>query len=239
LLGQELNNVAADLNALHDEYIVGYFRRVASDAPYLIAEQFVRIIASYSIDNMTITLPYLELLGKIEESEETVNGHYEKLQQLIVAGKEGTPEYNLTRSLYNLALNKLNELERIPDALISINDNVGYDLYDTENYFLHFVDSDNLFYYEKIAILSMFTADVSYNMFAAEVQFHADALYMWESDIPVVGNAWYQAALRADMALDEEEEYELFETYVGTFIESYYDPESALVINQANAHGEY
>ncbi len=62
---------------------------------------------------------------------------------------------------------------------------------------------------------------------------------MWENDLPVVGDSWHKAALRADMALNEDEEYKFLKAYMEIFIESYYDPESGLVKLQADFHGEY
>jgi hypothetical protein len=63
--------------------------------------------------------------------------------------------------------------------------------------------------------------------FAAEVEFHADAVYDWKSEF----NIWYEAAIRADMAIGEEAE--------SGFYNEYYDLDSDIVIAQANEHGEY
>ena len=53
----------------------------------------------------------------------------------------------------------------------------------------------------------------------------------WKSDIPWLGNKWYESAIRADMAIGEE--------YESGFYDEYYDLNSDLVKAQANAHGEY
>ncbi len=67
--------------------------------------------------------------------------------------------------------------------------------------------------------------------FAAEVEFHAEALYNWKKDLPIVGDKWYLAALRADMAIGEEEE--------SGYYDEYYDLSSAIVKNQVSEHGSY
>lgn len=71
---------------------------------------------------------------------------------------------------------------------------------------------------------------MTYNSFAAEVEFHADAVYSWHADVPWLGDKWYDAAIRADMAIGEE--------YESGFYDDYYDLESAIVKSQIDAHGE-
>lgn len=73
-------------------------------------------------------------------------------------------------------------------------------------------------YYEKIAILSSFTADISFNMFAAEVKTHSDYLVNWISGFKdwiiiggIVEDKWYSRAIRADMAIGEEYESGYFD----------------------------
>lgn len=85
--------------------------------------------------------------------------------------------------------------------------------------------------HEKQAILTCFTANVTFNSFAAEVQFHAQALDSWKADIPFTGGEWYEQALRADMAIGEE--------YESGFYDDYYDLTSDIVQNQARVHGTY
>ena len=92
-------------------------------------------------------------------------------------------------------------------------------------------ESSNLSLYEKQAILTCFTGNVTFNSFAAEVQFHAEALYDWKADIPFIGNEWYSRALRADMAIGEE--------YESGQYDEYYDLESDIVQDQIAIHGEY
>ena len=86
---------------------------------------------------------------------------------------------------------------------------------------------NNLAIYEKYAILAMHTSNVTFNSFAAEVQFHADALdSVWANNAE-----FYLRALRADMAIGEESESGGYDQY--------YDLSSSIVIAQKNAHGEY
>lgn len=79
--------------------------------------------------------------------------------------------------------------------------------------------------------MACFTADVTFNSFAAEVEFHADAIHSWQNQIPYLGNKWYEAAIRADMAVGEEAE--------SGYYDEYYDLNGSLVNAQINAHGEY
>lgn len=81
--------------------------------------------------------------------------------------------------------------------------------------------------YEKYAILAIHTGNVTFNSFAAEVQFHADALDDYLSSLP----DYYEAALGADMAIGEEYESGMFNDY--------YDLDSSIVQTQIQYHGEY
>lgn len=82
--------------------------------------------------------------------------------------------------------------------------------------------------HEKYAILLTHTANVNFNSFAAEVVFHARALTDMFSGL----DWYYNAAIRADMAIGEEEEYVL------GLGDDYYDLESSLVREQVRYHGE-
>lgn len=75
--------------------------------------------------------------------------------------------------------------------------------------------------------MSAYTADTSFNMFAAEVQAHAEYL----EDTLSIFDWFYSRALRADMGIGEEYESGMFD--------SYYDPNDSRVVAQANAHGAY
>ena len=115
--------------------------------------------------------------------------------------------------------------ERIPNALISNNEKAGYDIYRDGKIYLK--DPTHLTKFEKYAILILFTADVTFNSFAAEVKFHADAL----DDFLAAADRYYFATLRADMATD-------MKVIDGTFDE-YYDLNGPLVQEQIQYHGEY
>lgn len=69
--------------------------------------------------------------------------------------------------------------------------------------------------------MACFTANVTFNSFAAEVEFHADAVDSWQTNMPWKGDDWYDAALRADMAIGEEAE--------SGFYDNYYDLNGELV----------
>ena len=68
---------------------------------------------------------------------------------------------------------------------------------------------------------------MTFNSFAAEVEFHADAVNSWES----IFDQWYERAVRADMAIGEE--------YESGFYDEYYDLNSSIVVAQRNTHGGY
>ena len=78
---------------------------------------------------------------------------------------------------------------------------------------------------------SSLCANVTFHSFAAEVEFHADALYSWEANVPIAGDYWYECALRADMAIGEDAE--------SGYYDEYYDLTSDIVIAQAAAHTDY
>ena len=109
------------------------------------------------------------------------------------------------------------------NALTDCNNKFGSIIADENTKLIHITSSNNLDYYEKIDILSAYTADTSFNMFAAEVQFHADYLYN--------GSIVYSNVLRADMSIDESLSDLLTDTY--------HNPYDSRVTNQASAHGEY
>lgn len=80
---------------------------------------------------------------------------------------------------------------------------------------------------ERHAIPATYTGNVTFNSFAAEVQFHAEAL----NDFWASLSTYYEAALRADMAIGEEYESGIFDEY--------YDLDSDIVQTQILYHGEY
>ena len=76
------------------------------------------------------------------------------------------------------------------------------------------------------------TCNLTFNSFAAEVKFHADALILWPKHLPYVGKRfWYRSALRADMQFGPERR--LYEAMLCP----YHDPNSRLVKQQRLLHG--
>lgn len=213
-LYNEIDNVVRVSNAPYSSELQSYFVDVNSDAPYLIAEAYVDKIAnSYSISSIPFPTHLNDIYDEIDNIDATINSIMNSL----------IPDSQTIATLYS----QRQELSRVPDALSDCNNNFGSIIADENNRVISISSSNNLDYNEKRAILSAYTADTSFNMFAAEVQAHADYL----EDILSISNRWYSSALRADMAIGEEYESGMFD--------SYYNPNDSRVVAQANAHGAY
>ena len=123
-------------------------------------------------------------------------------------------------------------MSRIPDYLNSLNNQAGYQIYNPDTGEVTIKDPQNPTHYERQALLAINTANVNYNSFAAEVEYHADAIEDW------VKNNWIsnfvfntkERAIRADMALGEESE--------SGIEDKYYNLEDSSVQSQKEAHGE-
>ena len=209
-LYNEIDRVVHVPDAPYSPELQSYFANVNSEAPYLIAEAYVDKIAnSYSISS----IPFPNNLNDI----------YDKIDILIRQLQDIGGDINTETAVSQ----QIEKLSRVPDALSDCNNNSGSVIADENNKVIRVSSSSNLNYNEKRAILSAYTADTSFNMFAAEVQAHADYL---DSGLSVF-DRWYSSALRADMAIGEENESGMFD--------SYYDPNDSRVVAQANAHGTY
>ncbi|ADU21934.1 cellulose-binding family II [Ruminococcus albus 7 = DSM 20455] len=210
-LYNEIDKVVYVPDAPYSSELQSYFVDVDSDAPYLIAEAYVDKIAnSYSISS----IPFPNNLNHIYDGIDNLN---EAIDSILM------PDPLTNAELYS----KRQELRRVPDALSDCNNNFGSIIADENNKVISISSSSNLDYYEKKAILSAYTADTSFNMFAAEVQAHAEYL----EDTLSIFDWFYSRALRADMGIGEEYESGMFD--------SYYDPNDSRVVAQANAHGAY
>ncbi|MCR5022159.1 hypothetical protein [Ruminococcus sp.] len=215
-LYNEIDNVVRVSNAPYSSELQSYFVDVNSDAPYLIAEAYVDKIAnSYSISSIPFPTQLNDIYSEIDNIDATINSIVNSLIQD-------------SQTIAILTVKRA-KLIRVPDALTDCNNNSGSIIADENNRVISISSSNNLDYNEKRAILSAYTADTSFNMFAAEVQAHADYL----DDAVSVFDRWYRSALRADMAIGEDEGYES-----GMF-NSYYNPNDSRVVGQANAHGAY
>ena len=170
------------------------------------AETYVKFIASTAVNgNVSASNQYLSLIAKIQEYTDQINNPYEVDKETLIYLRH--------------------QLMRIPDALSENNERAGYEVFSNNQ--IHIQSTSNLNTYEKYALLMMCTANVTFNSFAAEVKFHSDALLSFWA----VNPTWYNAALRADMALGEDRESGLFDQY--------YDLEGDLVQEQIRYHGEY
>lgn len=194
----------------HDEDITNYFIEPASKAPYLIAEKYVYTIAQ-TANNGVIDLyeGINEFYLKAADAEAKMND----VQQ-------GPENRQKEREKYEFYI-------RVPNALEEINKIAGYEIYNKQNNILNIKNKNNLTYYEKYAILATFTGNVNYNSFAAEVVYHAVMLEDILADI--FEDKVYKRALRADMTIDDNEDYDINM--------SYYDLDSDIVNAQEEIHG--
>ena len=126
---------------------------------------------------------------------------------------------------------------RLSTAILQNNEDAGYIVYNTTNHTINISDINNLSIYEKYAILISHTANVNFNSFAAEVEFHADLAILdvvgltLEDMRNLLDLDFYNNALRADMAVETR--------YLIEAVAPYYYLNSTMVTQQANAHGEY
>jgi hypothetical protein len=211
---QNLDQVTGPGSFPYDGTLADYFAKVESVAPYLIAELYIELIVTETCVNGVISAPqtYLSRLERIEQLTEWI----------------ADPELNA-----EIFTQEKFRLERIPNALADINEKAGYSVYNASTNTINISNPNNLTIYEKHAILAIHTANVTFNSFAAEVEYHAEWVKSFLiQDIPFGDNVIYDAALRADMAMGEE-------TESGITAYNYYDLDSAKVQAQAECHGEY
>lgn len=209
-LYQALTKVTGPGSYESDDIITGYFANTSSDGAYLIAEKSVYFFANRVSGNIISASDNLvSVFEEIAQTDELLNNAF------------------LDNDTRLVLLQKKADLQRIPDALEAINNAAGTTIFDFNDYTITVQNKNSLTLYEKQAILACFTADVTFNSFAAEVEFHAEAVDDWKK----VFDKWYDAAIRADMSVGEE--------YESGFYDVYYDLDSSIVNAQAAAHGEY
>ncbi len=191
-------------NRKHDPVLKTYFSNPASDGSYLISEYYVRFLAKLHSETGYIpaTNAYNAIIHEIEQIREALT---------TIVDSDIEIELN----------NRLNQLERIPNALAEINARAGYNIF--RNNRIYFSDCNNLTYDEQCAILAMHSANVNYYSFAAEVLAHAAVL---STALP---DSTYKCALIANMGLGEE-------TDSGVLDQAYYNLNSPLVKDQVKYH---
>lgn len=207
-----LESVTGPESANHNVTLTNYFASVYSKAAYLVAEEFIQLIANKSCVNGAIAAPkeYIAILNRIDWLEDAANS-----PMLDPAhGAEYAAEYV--------------EWTRITDAVDDNNAVAGYSVFDTVNNRIIISDKNNLTWYEKYAILITHTATATFNSFAAEVQYHADAVDDFFANYP----EFYLKAIRADMNISST-------LTASAWFDGYYNLDSDIVRTQANVHGEY
>lgn len=188
----------------HSDILVDYFENTSSDGAYLIAEKAINLfVNSYTGNVIAAPQKLIDMFEKVENIEN---------------GLDSDDKY-------------LEWYKRVPEALESINNVAGREIYDFDAHTITVQNKSNLTMHEKYTILACFTGDVTFNSFAAEVEFHAYAVNSWQNMIPSELIDWYASAIRADMAIGESD-------YMGVY-EDYYDLNSQLIQGHIAAHGEY
>lgn len=125
--------------------------------------------------------------------------------------------------------NPLSRYKRLEEAMNKLNQNANRTIIDNNNgvYYINILNPNALTLHEKQAILITHTSNVTFNSFAAEVEFHADALLLVDFDIPF----YTESAIKADMSIDEE-----FESGI---TDQYYNLDGSRVTAHKLEHGEY
>ncbi len=218
----DVKKVTGPGRASHDEDLRQYFARPESDGAYLVAETYVKFIVSQYGSTINASQNLLDLFQQIEAYEDGYTN------EIMNGNSEGALSVNLV----------LEQLKRIPNALEQINTAANREIYNFQTNQIIIQDPQNLSLYEKQAILACFTANVTFNSFAAEVVTHADVLgfsFLGWSLYDLVPEYdpidVYEMALRADMSVGEEAE--------SGFADWYYNLNSNVVQDQISAHGEY
>lgn len=122
--------------------------------------------------------------------------------------------------------------KRIWKGLENLNRIAGKTIYDAAANCLRIADPAAPTDAERYAVLAVHTGNLTFNSFAAEVKFHADALIAWQKKIPILGKRWwYASAIRADMQVEPEE------LIRKTFFSGYYKEDGPTVELQASIHG--
>ena len=207
-LYNEIDRVVHVPDAPYSPELQSYFANGNSEAPYLIAEAYVDKIAnSYSISS----IPFPDKLNEIYTKIAIINA------EIIVAMIN-------SRKDVPILLAKKAELNKVPNALTDCNKNFGSIIADENTRTIQITSSSNLDYNEKRAILSAYTADTSFNMFAAEVQFHAEYL-----DDGLISDLVYSHVIHADMTIDQSTTDYLTDTY--------HNPNDSRVVAQSKVHG--
>jgi len=213
ILDKEINRIVLKTEVEISEDLRKYFENVETEGAYLIAEAYVKKIAGLS-DSDKMDFP--EILKDIYDEIDEINYAIELESRL-----------ETDSTIMEDLINRRESISRIPNALKDINKKSGETIVDKSERQIIVSNKNSLSLYEKQAILSSFTGDISFNMFAAEVQAHA----VFASDWKMFIDKWHDAAIRADMGVGEEYESGLYDAY--------YNVESDWVQNQIKSHGEY
>ena len=128
----------------------------------------------------------------------------------------------------SLVQSENSKIKRLPDFIKSNNAAAGRIVCDHDKIYINNPQSPDRF--EKLAILATHTADISFNQFAGEVQYHALFLNgLTKIKMPIMKSI-YESAIRADLSIDDSE----FEGNA-----PYHRSDSKLIRKQIDSHGEF
>ncbi len=198
-LVNHISNVTVETDncVRYDSIIREYFAETASEAPYLIAEEYISFIASTCNSQEQVLVPKVY--------KEALSAQDERTDRLVSAIESVDPNGTI---------------------YITQNDN------DTSNDYIQLQDSQNLTSAEKYVILTLYTGDVNFNCFAAEVEYHAEKTNLFFGNPFLV--SLYNRALCADMSTLESPS-----PFPSELKDPYHNTESPIVVEQGNEHGIY
>ncbi len=142
-------------------------------------------------------------------------------------------------SVHDIMKSGESRLDRVLNELKTINESYETTIYDFDNNIIYIQDINNLQWYEKVTILACYTGNVTFNSFAAEIDFHAELIGLGEIEDAITGIITdkrlldiYLSSIRADMSIVDDESY-------SDLYQPYFDLSSTIVQWHIEAHGYY
>ena len=201
---------------------IGLFDRRTSDL-YNLYLRFIEIMQIGYVAYDGIITTYFNTVAS-DGSYLIAETYVDMIAQTAINGYIPLPESFETSVARDRVVGVLNQINES-----AINDG-GNAIYEGEADRIRINNPSNLSHLEKCAILATHTANVCFNSFAAEVQFHAEQTIDCYGGLVLAD--FYEKALRAGMGIDEADDSQ------GSELMPYYSPASPWWIAQIDAHGE-